>query len=173
MDFREISPKLLTDNLFEKISDAWFLIGVGKEGHANCVTASWGMAGVLWNRPMFTVFVRPQRYTMGLISTHPAAAFSFLPETFRPVLSRMGKISGRDTDKIADSGLSPVYRDGAVYFREADLVILGEKRYLHPMTEKEFLSSENVKRYYPARDFHVAVTYEITAVLKKENQKNE
>ena len=173
MDFREISPKQLTDNLFEKISDAWFLIGVGEEGHANCMTASWGMAGVLWNRPMFTAFIRPQRYTMSLISTHPAAAFSFLPETFRPVLSRMGNISGRDTDKIADSGLSPVYRDGAVYFREADLVILGEKRYLHPMTEKEFLSSENVKRYYPARDFHVAVTYEITAVLKKGEPKNE
>ena len=48
---------------FKRIGEEWALFGVTADGDSNAMTVSWGEAGVLWNKPIFTVFIRPTRYT--------------------------------------------------------------------------------------------------------------
>ena len=61
MMFHEIAPKTLTENVFSLIGDRWMLITAGTPDHCNTKTASWGGLGVLWRKPMATIYVRPQR----------------------------------------------------------------------------------------------------------------
>ena len=60
---RQLDPKTLTDNVFQLFDDRWTLITAGDRERCNTMTASWGGLGVLWNRPVATIYVRPQRYT--------------------------------------------------------------------------------------------------------------
>ena len=64
-------------NRFAKpyIREAWFKSGLiddiqlcTKNGEkVNTMTASWGGTGILWNKPVAFIFIRPQRYTYELI----------------------------------------------------------------------------------------------------------
>ena len=60
---RELDPKTLKENVFSLFDDRWTLITAGTESAYNTMTASWGGLGVLWHRPVATIYVRPQRYT--------------------------------------------------------------------------------------------------------------
>ncbi len=60
---QKIDPKDLKDNVFSLIGERWALITAGTRERCNTMTASWGGLGVLWNKPVATVYIRPQRYT--------------------------------------------------------------------------------------------------------------
>ncbi|MCR5138348.1 MAG: flavin reductase [Oscillospiraceae bacterium] len=61
---------------------------------------------------------------------------SFFPEEFRPDLSILGSRSGRDADKVALTGLTPVETNGSVSFAQAELTFVCRKLYSHQF-EKE------------------------------------
>ena len=48
-------------NFSEKIGNGALLTATSSKGEINTMTVSWGSAGVLWNKEVCTVFVRPQR----------------------------------------------------------------------------------------------------------------
>jgi hypothetical protein len=58
-----IDPARLAENFIELIGREWMLVTAGSPEKFNTMTASWGGAGFLWNRPVAFVFVRPERYT--------------------------------------------------------------------------------------------------------------
>ena len=43
---------------FQAIGHEWLLITAGTPTHYNMMTASWGMLGILWNKPVATIFAR-------------------------------------------------------------------------------------------------------------------
>jgi len=43
------------------------LVSLDEDGKANPMTIGWGTVGVIWTRKVFTVMVRPSRYTYGCI----------------------------------------------------------------------------------------------------------
>ena len=61
--FQELDPKALQGNVFSLFDDRWTLITAGTQDRCNTMTASWGGLGVLWNKNVATIYVRPQRYT--------------------------------------------------------------------------------------------------------------
>ena len=63
MNFTEINCENLNMNAFKSIGKDWMLITSGNKEKFNTMTASWGSVGVLWNKNIATIFVRPQRYT--------------------------------------------------------------------------------------------------------------
>ena len=72
-----IDPARLAENFIELIGREWMLVTASSPEKFNTMTASWGGAGFLWNRPVAFVFVRPERYTyefMDILSYNP-----FLP----------------------------------------------------------------------------------------------
>jgi len=43
------------------------LVSQAKQGSPNAMAIGWGQVGIIWRKPIFTVLVRPSRYTYELI----------------------------------------------------------------------------------------------------------
>lgn len=166
MDFKIINENQLDCNIFDLISKKWFLITAKKpDGSFNTMTASWGGMGVLWNKNVFFCFVRPQRYTHEFTESSDEITLSVLGNDFRSAYSVCGKKSGRDCDKIAEAGLTPVTDGNFVYFEQADLVICGKKLYTDTFKESGFINIDPSEFY--KEDFHTVYVCEIKSILKK------
>ena len=108
MSFRKIDISELSFNPFEKIGKEWMLLTGGSIDDFNTMTASWGQLGVIWNKNVLTCYIRPNRYTYDFVERSECFTASFFGEEFRKALSFCGSHSGRDCDKMAETGLVPV-----------------------------------------------------------------
>ena len=89
------------------------LVTAGDAASHNTMTASWGGLGVLWGAPVATCYIRQSRYTKEFVDGSDLFTLSFLdPAVWRRQLSYLGRVSGRDEDKIKAAGLTPVAVDG-------------------------------------------------------------
>lgn len=169
MSFKKIELTELTFNPFTKIGKEWTLITGGTPEKFNTMTASWGQMGVLWNRNVFTCYIRPNRYTYGFIEENDTFTASFLSEDYRKALSFCGSHSGRDCDKMAETGLSPVELDGAVGIEQSELILVCRKLYSYDLNESGFLTNDNIPAQFFGTDpYHRAYISEIIGVYVKE-----
>ncbi len=165
--FTKIDPKELDFNPFGKIGESWMLITAGDSEKSNTMTASWGGAGVLWNKNVVTCYVRPQRYTKEFIDKEDYFSVSFFPEEYRKQLVYCGRVSGRDEDKITGSGLTLLNDMPAPYFSEAETVLICKKIYVGEIKPEGIVYPELDSANYPAKDYHIVYIGEITEALKK------
>ncbi len=165
---KEIEITALQFNPFEKIGKEWMLITAGDENAHNTMTASWGGLGIIWNKNVSTCYVRPQRHTFGFMENSEFYSLCFFDESYRNALSLCGTLSGRDTDKDKEAGLTCAFRDGVPYYKEASLVLICKKLYGQFLTEESFTDKAVYARNYPLNDLHKMYIGEITAVLVKE-----
>lgn len=165
--FKEITPSEASDAI-DLIGKEWMLIGAAdkKHGNANAMTASWGTIGFLWNRPVCTCFIRPQRYTFGLAKENERLSFSFFGEEHRKALAFCGKESGKDGDKLERAGLSYTMVDGVPVFDSARLTLICRKLYSDEIKKANFIDPSMLKNY-PAEDFHTFYICEIERCLIK------
>ena len=63
---------------FQAIGHEWLLVTAGTPTHYNMMTASWGMLGILWNKPVATIFIRPERYTHDFVEATDRLTLSLL-----------------------------------------------------------------------------------------------
>lgn len=167
---REITPQELKINPITAISEEWMLITAGDEKGCNTMTASWGHIGSVWGRGSFGMgtavcYVRPQRYTKEFIDREEYYTLCFFPEGYKDKLAYLGAHSGRDEDKIAKMGLTPVYEKGCTYFAEASLVLICRKLYRAPIVEEGFIDKSVIEDHYKAKDFHDMYIGEIVKIL--------
>jgi flavin reductase (DIM6/NTAB) family NADH-FMN oxidoreductase RutF len=167
MPFTKIGIKDIRENVFELIGDKWMLITGGDKDGFNTMTASWGGAGILWQKAVTFCFVRPQRYTRKFMDYGTYFSLSFFGEKYRDALFFCGSKSGRDIDKVKETGLTPYITDcGAVCFEEAELVLVCRKIYFHDMDPENFLAPE-IAGVYENGDYHRMYVGEIIEVLAK------
>jgi len=144
----------------------WFLLASGDfgAGHYNAMTVSWGALGCMWGRPFAQVVVRPHRHTFGLIEAYPDFTLCAFPRGKRKALNLLGTKSGRDGDKIAESGLTPLAasRVAAPIFAEAELVLECRKMYWQDIDPAHFVAPE-LDANYPKKDYHRIYYGEIIA----------
>jgi len=151
----EIAPTALGDSVFQVIGRDAMLITAGTPAHFNTMTASWGGWGHLWNRDVTFCFVRPQRYTFGFMEQAEYYTLCFFDKEHQAALDYCGSHSGRDVDKIAATGLTPVTdATNAVYFAEARLALVCRKLYAQDLTVDSFIDRGIVDEAYPKADFH-------------------
>lgn len=162
---KELKAEQFNDiyNLFNK---KWALLTAEKDGKVNTMTVSWGQTGILWNKCVATVYVRPSRYTKEFIEYADAFSLSFLNEKYRKELAYLGKVSGRDEDKIGKSGLTVVHHDITPYFSEAEEVFICKTLYKQDMLENSFLDEKMKNAMYPEKDWHTQYIGEILTILK-------
>ena len=165
--FEKIDPKALDQNVFSLIGDQWMLITAGTEDKCNTMTASWGGLGVLWGKPVATVYIRPQRYTLEFVEREDTFTLCFSGEEYRKALALCGSKSGRDMDKVKECGFTVATAEGAPYFEEADLVLVCKKSYWQDMDPTHFLDGEIDSKWYPEKDYHRIFIGEILEVLRK------
>jgi flavin reductase (DIM6/NTAB) family NADH-FMN oxidoreductase RutF len=153
-DFECVGIDDIPKNVFSLLNDDWMLIAAGNPGRFNAKTASWGGFGVLWNKKVAFIFVRPTRHTFGFLEGSPTFTLSFFPDNYRSALNYIGSHSGRDGDKIKTAGLTPRLLDaGGITFEEARLAITCKKLYSQDIDPSRFADPALMDNY-PARDFH-------------------
>ena len=166
-NFKTIDPSAIADNAFKLIGKDWALVTSGSRESFNTMTVSWGGVGIMWNKPVTFTFIRPQRYTFGFLEKNGFFTMSFFDESYRKALQICGTKSGRDTDKVAETGLTPAFTDNGVpYFEEARLEIKCKKLYAQDLNEDSIVE-EAVKGNYNGSDYHRMYVSEIVSVLKK------
>lgn len=160
-----ISPDRLGGNVFHTIGKQWMLVGASADGRVNAMTASWGGMGVLWNKNVVFVFLRPQRFTKTLVDKAEYFSLSFFGEEDRGMLTYMGRVSGRDEDKIAAQGLNFELVNGAPVFEKAQTTLICRKLYRQTLDEKCFIDGTIAEKNYPAKDWHDVYVAEITDIF--------
>ncbi len=165
--FQSADISTLNDNFFTRIGTEWSLVTAGNSQSFNTMTASWGGVGVLWNKNVAFTFIRKSRYTLSFIDDNDCYTLSFFGSNYRKELAFCGSHSGRDIDKIAATGLTPVFDRQAPYFAEADLVLVCKKLYKQTMNADCFIDASPVERWYGDNDWHECFVGEIVEVLKK------
>lgn len=154
-------------DVFKKIGSEWMLVTAGKEDSYNTMTASWGFAGIMWNKACVITAIRPQRYTKEYIDKNEYFTLSFYPEEYRKALAYCGANSGRDVDKAAETGLVPVKGDSCVAFEQAKIILVCKKLFAQDMNADCFIDKNIISQQYLSNDFHTAYYGEIVDIYVK------
>lgn len=166
--FELVEARQIDENLIRMIGQDWMLVTAGEKEQFNTMTASWGGAGYLWNKPVAFVFIRPQRYTFGFMEKQEGFTLSFLGEEYREALKICGTLSGREVNKVEKTGLTPVFSaSGRVVFAESRYVLECKKLYADFLSPEAFLDTADIEKFYPEKDFHKMYIAAIEKVWKK------
>ena len=173
--FEQLDPKDLQIKPVEMFGSDWMALTAGNEEEGyNAMTIAWGQIGTLWERethanrlPVATCFVRPSRYTKTFIDREQSFTLCLLPKEHKKALGILGSRSGRDGNKIAEAGLTPVFDGKMTYFKESELVLFCHVLYHAPLLEEGFTDRDLVDFNYPKRDFHTMYVGEIVKAYRK------
>ncbi|GHT70684.1 hypothetical protein FACS1894174_08380 [Bacteroidia bacterium] len=165
--FRKLDPKQIPGNIIKMLTDDWMLITAGNDTKFNMMTASWGGLGTLYGKPVTFCFINPARFTYQLMESGDTYTLSFYTEAYREALRYCGSSSGRDTDKIKGSGLTPVSMpSGAKSFSEAWLIIEC-KKLVSQQFQWESVKDEKIRDEWSKSQFHKMYVGEILNVWVK------
>lgn len=154
-DYTDLDPYKINENVFSLLDNKWMLITSGTKEHFNMMTASWGGMGVLWNKAVITLFIRPQRYTYKFVEENSSFNVCFFNNEYKPALNFCGSKSGRDFDKVKETGLTPVLTpNNSITFKEAYLSIDCIKLYSDELKSSNFIDKSLIDKIYPSKDFH-------------------
>ena len=154
-------------NILRAWADDWFLLTAGENapGKFNTMTVAWGSLGVMWGKPFAQVVLRPGRYTREFVEGFESFTLSALPPEHRSALDFCGSQSGRDVDKVKETGLTPIpsTRVAAPGFDEAELILECRKIYRDQFKPAHFLA-DSIESCYPAEDYHYVYFGEVVAI---------
>lgn len=137
------------EDAFKLIGKEWMLVTAGTAEKFNTMTASWGGVGILWNKPVAFVFIRPERYTHEFIEENDRLTLSFYGEEYRKALQICGTKSGRNIDKVKETGLTPYpLESGAMTFSEARLTLDCRKLFKSEMEACHFIDQTIIPQHY-------------------------
>lgn len=137
--YKNISADKIPGNIIKLLND-WILITSGTDDKINVMTASWGGLGVLWEKPMSFCFINPTRYSINTMDEGDTYTISFYTEAYKDAMLYCGTKSGRDTDKIKGSGLTPIKTpSGATVFSEAWMILECKKIIAQPIQSESVI----------------------------------
>ncbi len=164
--YRQIAPDKIPGNIVKLLSDA-MLITSGTSEQTNVMTASWGGLGRLWEKPVTFCFLNPTRYSVQTMDKGDTYTISFYTEAYRDAVMYCGSVSGRDTDKIKGSGLTPVKTpSGATAFAEAWMIIECKKIVAQPISSDAVID-KNLPEEWRKDGYHKMYIGEILNVWVK------
>ena len=167
MQWIEKNIREIKDNVVSLISDEWMLVTCGNRDKYNMMTASWGSIGEMWGKDCAVTVVRPQRYTFEFIDQLDYFTLSFYGDEGKKLIHKVcGSQSGRDINKTSEAGLTPVFDDDFIYFKQARLVLCCKKLYAQDIDPACFADKSLVEKWYDG-DFHRAYVGEIVKTLVK------
>lgn len=137
--YKNISADKIPGNIIKLLND-WILITSGTYDKINVMTASWGGLGVLWEKPVSFCFINPTRYSINTMDEGDTYTISFYTEAYKDAMLYCGTKSGRDTDKIKGSGLTPIKTpSGATVFSEAWMILECKKIIAQPIQSESVI----------------------------------
>lgn len=141
--YRQIAPSKIPGNIYKMLSENWMLITAGNDNGFNMMTASWGGLGNFLDKPAAFCFINPTCHTIKYMEANDTYTLSFYTEAYRDVLNYCGSHSGKDTDKIAGSGLTPITTaNGSKAFSEAWMIIECKKLAVQSLDSESIYNPE-------------------------------
>lgn len=169
--FVEIDVSEFKVSPFSLIKDEWMLITAKADGKVNTMTANWGALGELWYKYVSFIFVRPGRYTYQFIENSDTYSLTFFDRSFRDKLAYLGKVSGRDEDKIKKCELDVVCDPefDTPYFEQASAVIICKKIHGQVIDPNCFVDKSIDEVCFPRKDYHTMYVGEVMKVLIRQD----
>ena len=151
-------------NPFDQFDKEWALVTSGGINKHNSMTVSWGGMGILWNKRVITIYIKPCRYTYSFMEENDYFVVSFFKEEYRRSLAVMGSNSGRDVNKDKLSGLTPIEHDKVTIYKEAYLTFVCKKIYYNDLV-LENVPEDAKGKYYIKEKQHRMYVGEIVEVI--------
>lgn len=148
------------------INQEWALLTVGQKEKYNTMTISWGGLGTLWNKPVVTVYVKPNRYTYEFMDNNEYFTVSFYDEQYKDDLLILGSKSGRDLDKVSLTKLNPEFLDSAISFKEAKLTVICKKIYFQDLDIRN-IPQNKIDKFYKSEPVHRMYIGEVIDIVDR------
>lgn len=167
MELSEITKVI--DPIISMRQNNWYLVSAtNSKGQTNALTAAWGGFGNVCEKPVATVYIRPQRYTKKFIDDSERFTMTYFDfDQYSKALTYMGSHSGADDpDKIANAGLTLKTIDGQPTYAEGKYVLICRPFFCQQLEEKNFLDADFAKKTFPDKDFSYMYISEIEAAYE-------
>ena len=142
------------------------LITAGTPERFNSLTVRYGAIGMIWKKDVYIAFIKPERYTWSFVRDNAYFTVSFFPKEYSRIHEVFGFRSGRDTDKVKLTGITPEFLENGITYREANEVYVCKKLYMRQMARseepEEILAMYDDPRHIIFGETHYAVIGEIT-----------
>lgn len=151
------------------------LLTTNSDDKVNSMTISWGTLGIEWGKPIFTVFVRENRFTKEQLEKNPEFTINIpMGEFNKKILGFCGTKSGHNIDKISELNLTLESPDkiSVPAIKELPLTLECKVVYKQEQDRNE-ICEETKKVFYPQdvdssyhgsnKDFHTAYYGEIVS----------
>ena len=151
------------------------LLTTKADGKVNTMTIAWGTLGIEWSKPIFTVFVRENRFTRYMLGKNPEFTINIpYGEYDKKILGVCGTKSGHSIGKIKELNLTleTPSKISVPGIKEFPLTLECRVIYKQKQDERE-ITEENRELYYPQnvdcsfhganKDFHTAYYGEIVS----------
>ena len=151
------------------------LVTTKVDDKVNSMTISWGTLGIEWAKPIFTVFVRENRFTKSQLDKNPEFTINIPYGAFnKKILEICGTKSGRTMDKIKELNLTLETPNTVSVPAIKELPLTLECRVIYKQKQDECeITEENKAIFYPQdvdssfhsrnKDFHTAYYGEIVS----------
>ena len=139
-------------------------------GEPNVMTIGWGTLGQVWGVPVWTVLVRPSRYTFQCIEHSGCFTVNVPTKDMGMVCATCGSVSGRDVDKFERCNLTAQKAETVLAPIVAECPIVYECQAVHSndiLPEK--LAGEILSGAYVDGDYHRIYFGKILAARAVEN----
>lgn len=165
--FKSVPAEEFDANFFNLVAKDFTVITAGEE--PNSMVASWGGIGIMFNKPVTWCFLRANRYTLEKIKETGTYTMCYFPDQYKGDIMQFGIKSGRNTDKMAQTKLTPMDTpDGYPAYGEAKVIIECKLIAAPTVSKDEFYTEEGKEflqgGYDEAKDWHKLVYGEITNI---------
>ena len=165
--YEAVSPEEFDENIFKLVGKDFTVITAGDK--PNSMVASWGGVGIMFNKPVTWNFLRANRYTLEKMRETGTFTMCWFPDQYKGDIMQFGTKSGRNTDKMAQTKLTPMATpDGYPAYAEAKIIIECKLIADSTVSKDEFYTDEAKtflqEGYDDAKDWHKLVYGEITKI---------
>lgn len=161
---REINVFDYANDIMKNLTSG-ILVTTKSKNEVNTMTISWGSLGIEWAKPIFIAYIRNSRHTKKLLEENAEFTVNIpIDKSAVEILKIAGTKSGKDIDKIKDLGLTLIEPNSISVpaIKEVPLTLECKVVYVQDQ-DKNAITPENDKRFYPTKDYHTAYYGEIVS----------
>jgi flavin reductase (DIM6/NTAB) family NADH-FMN oxidoreductase RutF len=126
-----------------------FTAGTGAR-HNGC-TVMYGAVGMIWSKPVYFAFIKPERYTWNFVKDSEYFTVSYFPDELKDIHKVYGFKSGRDIDKAKEAGITPEFLEHGIGYKEAREIYVCKIIYVDQM-KRELEPDDVVAKYNDPKD---------------------
>jgi flavin reductase (DIM6/NTAB) family NADH-FMN oxidoreductase RutF len=160
----------LNETLAALADPGLLLVSQGTDGIPNAMAIGWGMVGIIWGKRIFTVLVRPSRYTCSRLAESDSFTVNVPSPDLYDAVTFCGSRSGRNVDKFAECNMTAEASQAVATPGIAESPVIYECRIVHTTDViNGTLDPQIVAGAYASGDFHRIYHGEILAVRAEPN----